>query len=160
MGCQIILPCASTSHSIAVLPLERAEPEAQWKQNALRVGSDRSRGVGRPGCNLAAHPSTTPCAIIRVRTYIFRPRRRGAALAAMLPIVGVWVNRIGKPHSITSSARASTVGAISNPIALAVFRFKTNLNFVGYCTGRSPGFSPRRTRSTYSAVFWKASSNS
>src|SRR6516164_8392357 len=55
-------------------------------------------------------------------------------------------------HSITSSARASSVGGFSSRIALAVLRLTTSLNFVGICTGRSAGFSPRRMRSTYSAV--------
>src|SRR5262249_28205448 len=63
-------------------------------------------------------------------------------------------------HSITSSARASKVDGISSPIALAVLRLKMSLNFVGICTGRSPGFSPRRMRSTYSAVLRRASSKS
>ena len=48
----------------------------------------------------------------------------------------------------------------SQPIALAVLRLKTSLNLVGICTGRSPGFSPRRIRSTYSAVLRKLSSKS
>jgi putative ABC transport system substrate-binding protein len=32
--------------------------------------------------------------------------------------------------------------------ALAVLRFTAISNFVGNCTGRSPGFAPRRIRST------------
>ena len=51
-------------------------------------------------------------------------------------------------HSITSSARASSVGGISRPSALAVFRLTTSLYLVGACTGRSAGFSPLRMRST------------
>src|SRR4029077_2877714 len=45
------------------------------------------------------------------------------------------------PHSITSSARASSVGGIVRPSALAVFKLRTSSNFVGACTGRSAGFS-------------------
>src|SRR6516164_4554560 len=45
-------------------------------------------------------------------------------------------------HSITSSARASTVAGISRPSALAVLRFTISSNLVGCCTGRSAGFSP------------------
>src|SRR5262249_61553682 len=55
---------------------------------------------------------------------------------------------LAPPHSITSSARASTVGGISRPSALAVLRLITNSYLVGACTGRSPGFSPLRMRST------------
>src|SRR5437870_4044678 len=45
-------------------------------------------------------------------------------------------------HSITSSARASSVGGTSRPSALAVLRLITSLYWVGASTGRSPGFSP------------------
>src|SRR6516164_10426337 len=55
-------------------------------------------------------------------------------------------------HSITSSARVSMVGGTMRPSALAVLRFTAISNFVGNCTGRSPGFSPRRMRSTYEAA--------
>src|SRR5262249_42937102 len=52
------------------------------------------------------------------------------------------------PHSITSSARASTLGGISRPSILAVFRLMTSPYLVGACTGRSAAFSPLRMRST------------
>src|SRR5262249_49809683 len=51
-------------------------------------------------------------------------------------------------HSMTSSARASTVVGISRPSAFAVLRLSTSSYFVGACTGRSAGFSPLRMRST------------
>src|SRR5262249_8020231 len=51
-------------------------------------------------------------------------------------------------HSITSSARASTGGGISRPSTFAVLRLMTSSNLVGACTGRSPGFSTLRMRST------------
>src|SRR5262245_58813882 len=51
-------------------------------------------------------------------------------------------------HSITSSARASTVVGTSRPRALAVLRLIAIAYVVGACTGRSAGFSPLRTRST------------
>ena len=53
-----------------------------------------------------------------------------------------------RSYSITSSARSRIDGGIASPSALAVFRFRTISNLVGNCTGRSPGFSPRRMRST------------
>src|SRR5262249_1671597 len=55
-------------------------------------------------------------------------------------------------HSITSSARASSVAGTSMPIALAALRLITNSYLVGACTGRSAGFSPLRMRSTYCAA--------
>src|SRR5262249_28420715 len=55
-------------------------------------------------------------------------------------------------HSITSSARARSVGGTSRPSALAVLRLIVSSNFTGACTGRSAGFSPLRIRSTYPAA--------
>src|SRR5215470_11040187 len=54
-------------------------------------------------------------------------------------------------HSITSSARASTVVGMSMPSALAVLRLITSSNLVGCSTGRSAG-SPFRILSTYAAL--------
>ena len=54
----------------------------------------------------------------------------------------------GTLYSITSSARSRIDGGTARPSALAVLRFRTISNFVGNCTGRSPGFAPRRMRST------------
>src|SRR5262252_9232152 len=47
-------------------------------------------------------------------------------------------------HSITSSARASSIGGISRPIARAVGRLMTNSNLVERMTGRSAGLAPLR----------------
>src|SRR5262249_20144343 len=66
-----------------------------------------------------------------------RPRRRSAAEQR---------DERAPPHSITSSARASTLAGISMPSALAVLRLITSSNLVGCWTGRSPGFSPLRMR--------------
>src|SRR5262249_50402977 len=51
-------------------------------------------------------------------------------------------------HSMTSSARASSVAGTSMPSVFAVLRLMTISYFVGACTGRSAGFSPLRMRST------------
>src|SRR4029079_11741561 len=51
-------------------------------------------------------------------------------------------------YSMTSSARARTVGGTVRPSAFAVFRLITSSYFVGACTGRSAAFSPLRIRST------------
>src|SRR6266446_6622179 len=55
-------------------------------------------------------------------------------------------------HSITSSARVSSVGGTSRPSALAVLRLMTISNFVGRSTGKSAGFAPFRILSTYVAA--------
>ena len=57
-------------------------------------------------------------------------------------------DELAASHSITSSARASSVGGISIPSAFAVLRLITSSYLVGACTGRSAGFSPLRMRST------------
>src|SRR5262249_52768362 len=49
-------------------------------------------------------------------------------------------------HSITSSARASSVGGTSRPSAFAVLRLITSSNLVDCTTGRSAGFAPLRMR--------------
>ena len=56
-------------------------------------------------------------------------------------------------YSITSSARASSVGGTVRPSALAVLRLTTSSNLVGCWIGKLPAFSPRRMRSTYVAAF-------
>ena len=55
-------------------------------------------------------------------------------------------DELAPSHSITSSARTSSVGGISRPSALAVFRLITSSKAVGCFTGRSAGFSPLRIR--------------
>ena len=57
-----------------------------------------------------------------------------------------------RTHSITSSARASSVHGMVRPSALAVVRLRTRLNLVGCSTGMLLGFSPRRILSTWSAA--------
>src|SRR5262245_45861777 len=66
-----------------------------------------------------------------------RPRRRAAEKRYEL----------AASHSITSSARASTLAGRSRPSALAVLRLIASSNLVGACTGRSAAFSPLRMRS-------------
>jgi uncharacterized membrane protein len=51
-------------------------------------------------------------------------------------------------YSITSSALSRIDCGTISPSALAVLRLTTISYFVGSCTGRSPGFAPRRMRST------------
>src|SRR5262249_42924494 len=51
-------------------------------------------------------------------------------------------------HSITSSARSGNAGGMFNPSTRAVLRLTTSSYLVGACTGNSPGFCPRRMRST------------
>src|SRR5262245_9118951 len=66
-----------------------------------------------------------------------RPHRRRATEQRYEP---------APPHSITSSASASSLGGISRPSPFAVLRLMTRSNFVGCTTGSSLGFSPFRIR--------------
>jgi hypothetical protein len=50
-------------------------------------------------------------------------------------------------HSITSSARKRNDSEIFRPNVFAVFKLIANSYLVGSCTGSSPGFAPRKTRS-------------
>jgi len=58
------------------------------------------------------------------------------------------VDELASPHSITSSARASSEGGTSRLSALAALRLMASSSLVGCWTGKSAGFSPRSTRST------------
>src|SRR5215468_2513780 len=93
-------------------------------------------------CGIAldrAHEHTDaphPLALLRARR--LRPRRDTAEQR----------DELAPSHSITSSARASSVGGTSRPSAFAVFRLIDSSYFVGACTGRSASFSPLRMRST------------
>src|SRR5262249_33428881 len=68
-----------------------------------------------------------------------RARRRGAAEQR---------DERAPPHSITSSARASSVGGTVRPSALAVLRLITSSNLVGCITGKSAGLGPFGDRPT------------
>src|SRR5439155_3762989 len=78
--------------------------------------------------------------LLRLRRY--RARRRAADQR----------HELAAFHSITSSARASTLSDTVRPSALAVLRLITSSYLVGACTGKSAGFSPLRMRSTYPAA--------
>jgi hypothetical protein len=65
-------------------------------------------------------------------------RKRGAEQRDELP----------PPHSITSSASASSDGGTVNPSELAVFRLMASSNLAGPSTGSSPTLAPLRMRST------------
>src|SRR5262245_47716565 len=55
-------------------------------------------------------------------------------------------DELAPPHSITSSASASSLSGIWRPSAFAVLRLMINSIFMACMTGRSAGFSPLRMR--------------
>jgi hypothetical protein len=65
--------------------------------------------------------------------------RKRAEAGAILR--GQPVRSLAPFHSITSSARASSVGGISRPSILAVWALMTNSNLVDCSTGRSAGLA-------------------
>src|SRR5207247_1839078 len=105
---------------------------------ALTEGRDMSdQRTGRHAAEKTDHRHR----LLRARRE--RPRRRRAADER---------DELAAFHSITSSARASSVGGTSMLRAFAVLRLITSSYLVGFCTGRSAGFSPFRMRSTYPAA--------
>ena len=53
---------------------------------------------------------------------------------------------------MTSSARASSIGGMVMPSALAALRLMTNSNLVGNSTDKSPGLLPFKILSTNAAA--------
>jgi hypothetical protein len=88
------------------------------------------------GLSTAWSPSPLPD-ITTVATGQFSP----AGLTPAGPTTSV-AAQLPPPHSITSSARASSEGGTVRPSAFAVLRLMASSYFVGACTGRSLGFSP------------------
>src|ERR1019366_10168967 len=100
-----------------------AERVAEAPQKDLRVWIASEQDTdGRHLCRLRAHGE--------------RPRDRGATSQC---------DKLASSHSITSSARAISVGGTVRPRAFAVLRLMTSSNLVGCWTGKSAGFSPLRT---------------
>src|SRR4051794_35499193 len=70
----------------------------------------------------------------------------------VVALIEAWLSSLGHEpgpgscwrHSITSSARSSSVGGTIRPSALAVLRLIRSSNLVGCSTGRSAGFAPLR----------------
>src|SRR5262249_61900873 len=61
-------------------------------------------------------------------------------------------DKVAPLHSITSSARAMSVGGISRPSALAVWRLMVKLNLVERSIGRSAALAPLSILSTKAAA--------
>ena len=112
-----------------VLAVDEAEPPQLVKQREMM------RRIAWTGVQAAN--AVNPSGFLRARRE--RPRRRRAADER---------DELAPLHSITSSARASSVTGISRPIVLAVFALITSSNFVGRSIGKSAGFAPLNILST------------
>jgi hypothetical protein len=96
----------------------------------------------------------------RCPLWVKRRHDDNAAGCPLYPKSGNCRLRVGCPlcaksgharHSIMSSARPSISGGTVRPRALAVLRLMTNSYLFGNCAGKSAGFAPLSTRSTYDA---------
>src|SRR5262249_28012897 len=87
--------------------------------------------VRHPGHKHADAPNT----LRLLRVCLQRPCRRHAAEKRY---------EVAALHSITSSARASSIGGMSRLSERAVCKLRTNSNLVDCRTGRSAGFVPLR----------------
>src|SRR5262249_18759731 len=110
---------------------------AAFTKPFLECGCSEARRIGRPGIDKCDNRDR----LLRARRE--RPRRCYAAEQR---------DELASPHSITSSARASSVGGTSIPSVFAVLRLITSSNLVGCSTGRSAGLAPFRILSTYAAL--------
>src|SRR5262245_9313895 len=139
-----LLRSAGLRGTIGRIKNARADVEIAALQPATAFEPLAECHVARPafasGCGQEHIHAPHPLALLALlRSRRQRPRRRAAQKR----------DEVAAPHhSITSSARASTVVGISRPSAFAVFILTTNSYLFGACTGRSAGFSPLRTRST------------
>ena len=109
----------------AVSPAQLLQPCANAAKRACPSGSSAAKPLSMPMRRIRS-----PCCA-----------RAAIGHAAAAPPSNVMNSR---RHSITSSARASSVGGTSRPSALAVFRLMTNSNLVDCKTGRSAGLAPLR----------------
>jgi hypothetical protein len=151
------------SRRVAVVPQQRGgldtRPEHQRHCVAASSGRQRSPAGTRIVALMDEHGWAERAAADRAGAELARHcagcRRAGSDSALKIGERGYRrfvqtgaVSRCSKTHthSMTSSARASSVGGTSRPTALAVLRLMTSSNLVGCNTGRSVGFSPLRTR--------------
>jgi hypothetical protein len=114
---------------------------------------DKASCTARPdhtsgsNCDMTASPrhfrSSPDC-----RHSSARPTCRRSANRRPEQVQQIRLGTLPWTYSITSSARASSVGGTSSPSVLAVLRLITSSYFTGACTGRSAGLSPFRMRLT------------
>ena len=103
-------------------PVGQSAPNAFTASGIPYKQAHRPRRIGLPSRS-ARRPGTARC----------RNCRRGSFILSS-----------PSHHSITSSARARSVGGTVRPSAFAVLRFMSNSYFDSYSTGRVPGGVPRR----------------
>jgi hypothetical protein len=138
--------CSALCRSCAA----RQRYEMRGRGNAYRINDIRNLHVGGVchGCcfHKAALYRAETDATPRCNDVCFASESRHPAADLRCPLSAN--SGHGTTYSITSSARARSVGGTVRPSNLAVLRLMTNSYLVGACTGRPAGFSPLRMRST------------
>src|SRR4029077_10242102 len=104
--------------------------ESRFFQSLTKRSDDPREGFGRPNVKEA---DDRRCCLLRA----CRARPHGSAAKQHEELTSLH-------YSITSSARASSVGGNVMPRALAVLRLITSSILVGCSTGSSPGLAPLR----------------
>jgi hypothetical protein len=140
-----------------------AGEERRWHSNAKRIGGfhiddqletswllDRQiGGLGAFEDFVDIHGSLVKKVRIPVFSFCLIKRRESGRTGPRRPNF----TDVAQLYSITSSARASSIGGTSRPSALAVFRLITNSYCVGCRTGISAGFEPFKICPTYSPAW-------
>jgi hypothetical protein len=94
----------------------------------------------KPRRQLGPGASLCPQYLQSRRNFVHRSERRQVPKAAVSRCSKRTCAQCG--YSITSSARASSVGGTSRPSALAILRLMTSTNLTGAWTGSSLGLAP------------------
>ena len=121
-------PSRVDAHILADAPAQYRQPLMERCEAGLKYRIVR-------GCGLQHADAPHRAGLLRTRHQ--RPAGRGAAKQR---------DEIAPPHSITSSAIASSEGGIVRPSILAVGWLMTSSNLVDCSTGRSAGLVPLRIR--------------
>ena len=142
--------CAAGSHG--ALPV----PEGPLTYHIMRAVVQHSKIFGSTSAR-GHNPNCRPAGLCRLRP--------AADIAVEMLTAGLcheptYAMQQTDLQSITRSERASSVGEMSSPIALAVLRLITNSNFVGCSIGRSAGLAPLNILSTKIAALRKTSGKS
>src|SRR6516162_4423282 len=122
----ICRPAELDSRVAALGPAQLLEALQECSVTGLRFPVVRSQ---------AHYDTDAPDALGLLRTRRERPHSGPAAEQRY---------ELAPPHSITSSAMASSCSGTSRPSAFAVLRLITSSNLVGCHTGRSAGLAPFR----------------
>src|SRR5262249_53633103 len=112
---------------------------------ALRQRADEHRGILARGTHRRTRGQRTEAVNLGCLSDSRRRRSNKGRAAEQR-------DEVAPPHSITSLARAISVGGTSRPSTFAVLRLMTNSNLVGCSIGNSEAFAPLRILTTNAAA--------